>query len=63
MNEEIKQLIKSQGRSNKWIAKQMGFSVQTLSNKLTGATDWTLDEVDKIAKILDTDRLELLKKA
>jgi galactitol-specific phosphotransferase system IIB component len=43
------------GRSQRWLAKQMNFSDCTMSLRMTGMIEFSEEELKKISKILKVD--------
>lgn len=54
IGEYIKEEIKNQGRTQKWIAKKIEMDVNTFNRKINNDT-FAADELIKIAKILNID--------
>jgi len=51
--------ISEMGLKKQYIAKALGMTGQTFSNKKSGKSDWWLTEVGKLVNILDCDFDEL----
>ncbi len=52
---KVKQAIKSQGRTIKWTAEQIGMSASSLSQRIGGTPEFKYSEVEKIKKLLNLD--------
>lgn len=48
------------GKSQSWLAAQLGESTFWLSRRMTGATKLTTDDLDRIAEVFGTDVSGLL---
>lgn len=48
----ITEFLTRHGRTQKWLAEQLGMSEAALSRKLGGTRPWYLDEAKKAAEIL-----------
>ncbi len=60
INQEfIDKRIAEKGLKKQYIAKELGMTAQTFSNKKSGKSDWTLTEVGKLVNVLDCDFSEL----
>jgi len=57
---KLKQILKSQGRSQKWLAKQLGKSENTMSLWVTNQIQPCLDDLYGVAGFLDVEVSELL---
>ena len=57
---KIKEILKEQGRSQKWLAQQLAMSRQNLDLKLKGKVRISLNEAKKIADLLNVKIEELL---
>ncbi len=57
---KIKEVLKAQGRTQTWLATQIGMSDNGLSNLVTGQTTPSLQRVFQIAEALDVPVCELL---
>ena len=55
----IDKRIAEKGLKKQYIAKELGMTAQTFSNKKSGKSDWTLTEVGKLVNVLDCDFSEL----
>ena len=49
----LNDIIQKKGLKMEFIAKSLGISVGSMSNKMNGKTDFKLPEVQKLIKILD----------
>lgn len=49
----LKAILMRNGKNVEWLALQMGYSKANLYNKFRGTTKMTLDEVNKIRRILN----------
>lgn len=59
----IKVVLVEQGRTGKWLAKQLGKDPSTVSKWCTNVIQPSLENIDKIAKLLGVDRRELINKS
>lgn len=59
----IKVVLVEQGRTGKWLAKQLGKDPSTVSKWCTNVIQPSLENLDKIATLLGVDRRELLNKS
>ena len=57
----LERKIKDSGYKQYYIAKRMGLSESGLSNKLNGRTQFKLDEVTTLARMLNLSGEELLQ--
>ncbi len=57
----IKVVLKSQGRSQKWLSDQLGVSTGSLSLYANNHLSPKLDTLAEIAKVLDVDVHELIE--
>ncbi len=57
----IKDVLKEQGRTQRWLAKKLNKSFVNISNYCNNKVQPPLDVLNEIAKILDVDIRELLK--
>lgn len=57
----IKEILKEQGRSQTWLAEQIGKSYVVVTNYCNNKTQPSLSTLKKIADILDIDIRELLE--
>ncbi len=48
----IRSEIKKQGRTSKWVGEQIGLSESTMSQRLSGISNFTYPEIRKIKEIL-----------
>ncbi|MEO9484594.1 MAG: helix-turn-helix transcriptional regulator [Ekhidna sp.] len=56
----IKQVLKDQGRSQKWLAEQIGKSYVVVTNYCNNNSQPTLQVLNGIAEALDVDIRELI---
>lgn len=56
----IKIVLVEQGKTGKWLATQLGKSTCTISKWCTNSAQPDLQTLDKIAKLLDIDRKDLI---
>jgi len=56
----IKEVLKDKGISQTWLAKQMGKSYNTINEYSRNVRQPSLEDLYKIAKILDVEVKELL---
>lgn len=56
----IKVVLVEQGKTGKWLAEKLGKSVCTISKWCTNSAQPDLQTLDKIAKLLDIDRKDLI---
>lgn len=56
----IKIVLVEQGKTGKWLATQLGKSTCTVSKWCTNSAQPDLQTLDKIAKLLDIDRKDLI---
>lgn len=56
----IKVVLVEQGKTGKWLAGQLGKSTCTVSKWCTNSAQPDLQTLDKIAKLLDIDRKDLI---
>ena len=59
----IKEVLKEQGRSGKWLSEQLGKDVATVSRWCTNTVQPSIETIDKIATILDINRQKLLSRS
>jgi len=57
---KLKQILKSQGQSQKWLAKQLEKSENTMSLWVTNQIQPCLDDLYRVAGLLDVEISELL---
>lgn len=50
---KLKGRLREKGLTYKEAAEKLGMGVNTISDKLNGARSFTLDEADKLAKLLE----------
>lgn len=48
------------GRSQGWLARQMGTTSHWVSRRMNGKTAWNTDDVDRVAEALEVPALALL---
>jgi transcriptional regulator with XRE-family HTH domain len=58
----IKVVLVENNKTGKWLAEQLGVSVTTTSRWCSNATQPDLQTLNKIAKVLNVDIRQLLKK-
>lgn len=56
----IGEALRSQGRTNKWFAEQMGKSVNTISLWVTNKVTPSLDDIIKASRILGVPMADLI---
>lgn len=56
----IKVVLVEQGKTGKWLAEKLGKSACTVSKWCTNSAQPDLQTLDKIAKVLDIDRKDLI---
>ncbi len=56
----IKIVLVEQGKTGKWLATQLGKSTCTISKWYTNSAQPDLQTLDKITKLLDIDRKDLI---
>lgn len=56
----IKKVLKEQGRTQTWLAEQIGKSYVVVTNYCNNNTQPSLQVLNEIAKVLDVDVRELL---
>ena len=56
----VAEAIASAERSRKWTAEKSGIAVSTLRRKLAGGADFTIGEVERIARALNLHPADLL---
>lgn len=52
-------ILKKKGITQEELAERLGFSRQSLSKRLNGTVDWTLNEVKETANILRLDEADV----
>jgi putative transcriptional regulator len=57
----IKDILKEQGRTQRWLAQKLNMSFVNVSNYCNNKVQPPLDVLNQIATILDVDIRELLK--
>lgn len=58
----LKTVLVERGRTNKWLAEQLGKSETTVSRWCTNEVQPSLETLTKVATLLDVDIRELLNK-
>jgi len=58
----LKTVLAERGRTNKWLAEQLGKSETTVSRWCTNEVQPSLETLTKVATLLDVDIRELLNK-
>lgn len=56
----IKEVLKEQGRTQTWLAEQIGKSYVVVTNYCNNNSQPSLEVLNKIAKVLDVDVRELI---
>ena len=59
----IKEVLKEQDHSGKWLSEKLGKDVATVSRWCTNTIQPSIETIDKIAQLLDINRQELLIKS
>ncbi len=59
----LKVILVEQGRTGRWLAKQLGKDPSTISLWCSNKIQPSLETLDKIAELLSVDRRELLNKS
>ncbi|MFR9618756.1 MAG: helix-turn-helix transcriptional regulator [Rikenellaceae bacterium] len=59
----IKEVLKSEGRTAKWLCEKIGKDAATMSRWCNNRTQPSIETLDKIATVLDVNRQELLHKS
>ncbi len=57
---KLKEILKAQGRSQKWLAQQLGKSENTMSLWVTNQVQPGLEDLYRVAGLLDVEVSELL---
>jgi len=57
----IKEILKKQGRSQIWLAEQIGKSYVVVTNYCNNKSQPSIPTLKKVAKVLDVDIRELLE--
>ena len=57
----IKVVLAEKGKSNKWLAEELGKGQATISNWCTNAAQPSLENLIEIAKCLEVDVKELIR--
>jgi transcriptional regulator with XRE-family HTH domain len=57
---KLKEVLKAQGRSQKWLAHQLGKSENTLSLWVTNQVQPSVEDLYKVAVLLDVEISDLL---
>jgi transcriptional regulator with XRE-family HTH domain len=58
--EQVRRLLDERGISGRQLAAQTGIPQRTIANKLSGRNPFDLDDLAKIAAVLEVDVTELL---
>ncbi len=58
----IKEILKEQGRSQTWLAEQIGKSYVVVTNYCNNKSQPSIPTLQKVAQILDVDIRELLER-
>ena len=58
----IKEVLREQGRSGKWLSEQLGKDVATVSRWCTNTVQPSIETLNLIAKLLDINVQKLLTK-
>ena len=61
MTSLLKNKIDMSGYKLSWIAKQMGISRYSLSNKINNVTEFKSSEISQLCKILQIEKSEIAK--
>lgn len=56
----LKLVLVEQGRTGKWLAKQLGKDPSTVSLWCSNKVQPSLETIDKIAELIGVDRIELI---
>lgn len=59
---KLKEVLKSEGRSNKWFAEKMGKSDNTISLWVTNKVQPSLEDLYRAAELLQVEITDLLEK-
>lgn len=59
----IREVLKGQGRTAKWLSEQIGKDPATMSRWCQNHTQPSIETLNQIAKVLDVNRQELLEKS
>lgn len=59
---KLKEILKAQGRSQKWLAEQLNKSENTLSLWVTNQVQPSLEDLFRVAELLNVEVSELLAK-
>jgi transcriptional regulator with XRE-family HTH domain len=59
---KLKEILKAQGRSQRWLAEQLDKSENTLSLWVTNQVQPGLEDLYRVAELLDVEISELLAK-
>lgn len=57
----LKVVLAEKGRSNKWLAEQLGVTQATMSKWVTNTSQPNLDMLIKMSKILDVELQKLVR--
>lgn len=58
--QKLKGLIRARGRTYADVSKASGISISAFNNKMTGKTEFTIDEVRRVAYTLDIPSVEIV---
>ncbi len=61
MTSLLKDKVDNSGYKLAWIAKQMGISRYSLSNKINGITEFKSSEISQLCNILGIEKTEIAK--
>ena len=56
----VKNVLTEQGRTGRWLAKQLGNDPATISLWCSNRTQPSLEKLDRIAELLGVDRKDLI---
>ena len=59
----LKVVLVEQNRTSKWLSEQLGKDPATISRWCSNSVQPSLEMLDKIALLLDVDRIELINKS
>jgi DNA-binding Xre family transcriptional regulator len=57
---KLKEILRKQGRSNKWLAVQLGKSENTIGSWCANKTQPKLNDIEKICKILTIKSTDII---
>ncbi len=57
---KLKDILRYQGRSNKWLAQQLGKSENTIGSWCANKTQPKLSDIDKICKLLNIKSTDII---